>query len=77
VRVLEAIPLSKGCRCNFDYIRGVLARFGAEERAEMVDEDGFISVDCEFCSRFFRSRSATSRNEAGARGTVDSFGHCC
>ena len=25
----------------------------AEERAEMVDEDGFISVDCEFCSRVF------------------------
>lgn len=53
VRVLAAIPLKKGCRCNFDYIRGVLARFGAEERAEMVDEDGFISVDCEFCSRVF------------------------
>jgi molecular chaperone Hsp33 len=53
VRVLEAIPLTKGCRCNFDYIRGVLARFGAEERAGMVDEDGFISVDCEFCSRIF------------------------
>ena len=30
-----------------------IARFGAEERAEMVDEDGFISVDCEFCSRVF------------------------
>ncbi|MEA3064997.1 MAG: molecular chaperone Hsp33 [Sphingomonadales bacterium] len=53
VRVLEAIPLRKGCRCNFDYIKGVIARFGAAERAEMVDEDGFISVDCEFCSRVF------------------------
>jgi molecular chaperone Hsp33 len=53
VRVLESIPLRKGCRCNFDYIRGVLSRFGADERSEMVDEDGFISVDCEFCSRIF------------------------
>ncbi|HEY0113905.1 MAG TPA: Hsp33 family molecular chaperone HslO [Allosphingosinicella sp.] len=52
-RVLEGIPLSKGCRCNFEYIRSVLGRFGAAERAEMVDEDGFISVDCEFCSRVF------------------------
>ena len=50
---MEAIPLRKGCRCNFDYIRGVIARFAAAERAEMVDEDGFISVDCEFCSRVF------------------------
>jgi molecular chaperone Hsp33 len=53
VRVLQALPLAKGCRCNFDYIRGVIGRFGADERAGMVDEDGFISVDCEFCSRVF------------------------
>jgi molecular chaperone Hsp33 len=53
VRVLQAQPLSKGCRCNLDYIRTVIGRFAAEERADMVDEDGFISVDCEFCSRVF------------------------
>jgi molecular chaperone Hsp33 len=53
VRVLATIPLSKGCRCNFDYIHGVIARFGEEERRDMVDSDGFISVDCEFCSRAF------------------------
>ncbi|MBV8688095.1 MAG: Hsp33 family molecular chaperone HslO [Alphaproteobacteria bacterium] len=53
VRVLRAQPLAKGCRCNADYIRSVIARFPAEERAEMVDERGLISVDCEFCSRVF------------------------
>jgi molecular chaperone Hsp33 len=53
VRVLEAIPLKRGCRCNFEHVRGVLARFAAEERAEMVDEHGLINVDCEFCSRIF------------------------
>jgi molecular chaperone Hsp33 len=53
VRVLQTIPLQKGCRCSFEYVRGVIGRFAAEERAEMVDEDGFISVDCEFCSRVF------------------------
>jgi molecular chaperone Hsp33 len=53
VRVLQAVPLSKGCRCNFDYIKSVIGRFAADERADMVDEDGFISVDCEFCSRIF------------------------
>jgi molecular chaperone Hsp33 len=52
-RVLHRVALTKGCRCNFDYIRSVIGRFGTEERAEMVDEDGFISVDCEFCSRVF------------------------
>lgn len=53
VRVLDAQPLAKGCRCNFEYIRSVIARFPAEERQNMVDDDGFISVDCEFCSRLF------------------------
>ena len=53
VRVFDAQRLEKGCRCNFDYVRSVIARFGPAERADMVDEDGFISVDCEFCSRIF------------------------
>jgi molecular chaperone Hsp33 len=53
VRILSGIPLSRGCRCDHDHVRSVLARFGAGERAEMADENGFISVDCEFCSRVF------------------------
>jgi molecular chaperone Hsp33 len=53
IRVLPATPLIKGCRCNFDHIRGIISRFAPAERAEMVDQDGFICVDCEFCSRLF------------------------
>ena len=53
VRVLATIALAKGCRCSHEHVRGVLARFGPEERAEMADDEGFISVDCEFCSRVF------------------------
>ena len=56
VRVLTSVPLSKGCRCTYEYVRDVIARFGSEERADMVDDDGFISVDCEFCSRVFPIR---------------------
>jgi len=56
VRLLSNIPLGKGCRCNAEHVRGVIARFAPEERAEMADEDGFISVDCEFCSRIFPIR---------------------
>ena len=56
VRVLTTVPLTKGCRCSFEYVRDVIARFGPEEREHMVDDDGFISVDCEFCSRVFPIR---------------------
>ena len=56
VRLLAAVPLAKGCRCSMEYVRGVIGRFTAEERAEMVDAEGMISVDCEFCSRVFPIR---------------------
>ena len=56
VRVFEPTALTRGCRCSADYVRSVIARFSAEERADMVDESGFISVDCEFCSRVFPIR---------------------
>jgi molecular chaperone Hsp33 len=53
VHVLEGVPLSKGCRCSLEHIRGVIARFPKSEQEQMADGDGFISVDCEFCSRLF------------------------
>ncbi|HMG47568.1 MAG TPA: Hsp33 family molecular chaperone HslO [Allosphingosinicella sp.] len=56
IRILATAALAKGCRCSHDYVRGIIARFAAEERAAMVDPEGFISVDCEFCSRVFPIR---------------------
>ncbi|HTU12328.1 MAG TPA: Hsp33 family molecular chaperone HslO [Allosphingosinicella sp.] len=54
VRLLSATPLVRACRCNEAHIRSVLARFPADERAAMADEDGMIGVDCEFCSTVYR-----------------------
>jgi molecular chaperone Hsp33 len=53
VRTLGTLALTRGCRCDPDYVRSVIARFPADERDEMVGEDGFIRVDCEFCSSSF------------------------
>ena len=53
VRVLAGAPLSRGCRCDPDYVRSVIARFPEEEREEMKDEGGVIRVNCEFCSTSF------------------------
>jgi molecular chaperone Hsp33 len=53
LRTLAAIPLSRGCRCDPDYVRSVIARFPAEEREAMVGDDGVIRVDCAFCSSSF------------------------
>ena len=53
VRMLPPVALSRGCRCDPDYVRSVIARFPAEERASMVGDDGFIRVDCAFCATDF------------------------
>jgi molecular chaperone Hsp33 len=53
VRTLTPIPLRRGCRCDPEYVRSVIARFPEEERREMVGADGLITVDCAFCSQSF------------------------
>ena len=53
MRTLAAVPLSRGCRCDPDYVRSVIARFPADEREAMVGDDGLIRVDCAFCSSSF------------------------
>lgn len=52
VRVQAGVSLVRGCRCDPDYIGSVLAKFSAEDRAEMAD-DGVITVDCAFCAKKF------------------------
>jgi molecular chaperone Hsp33 len=53
VRTLGAVALTRGCRCDPAYVRSVIARFPADERAAMVGDDGVIRVDCAFCSSSF------------------------
>jgi molecular chaperone Hsp33 len=52
-RLLGEVALSRGCRCDPAHVRSVLARFPADQRAEMADAEGMISVDCAFCARAF------------------------
>ena len=51
VRVVPAMQLSEACRCSRERIELYLARFGADELKDLREEDGSISVTCEFCSR--------------------------
>lgn len=53
VRLEEPLPLAAVCRCSSDRIASVLASFGEEERAGMVEDDGMIRVTCEYCSTVY------------------------
>lgn len=57
IRVQTATPLSKGCRCSVEHYEEVIARFPAEERDEMRNDEGKILVDCAFCSKQFELAS--------------------
>jgi molecular chaperone Hsp33 len=53
VRTMAGTGFAKGCRCSLDHIRSVIAKFPAEERQDMVGDDGLIRVDCAYCALSF------------------------
>jgi molecular chaperone Hsp33 len=53
VRVFQPHPVRSHCRCSAERIEAVLKSFPAEERVEMVEDDGQIRVTCEYCSRVY------------------------
>jgi molecular chaperone Hsp33 len=62
IRVEPGELLIKGCRCDPAHIRDVIARFPPEDRQDMADETGEITVNCEFCSRKFPITLASLNN---------------
>lgn len=53
VRVEAGARVSRGCRCSVEHFANVLGQFPEAERRDMADDQGFIQVDCAFCSRVF------------------------
>ena len=51
VRIFESQSLRAHCSCSEPGVRALLEQFSAEDRADMLDENGLIAVNCEFCSR--------------------------
>lgn len=54
VRVFAPTPLTASCRCSRERIQLYLDRFGPEELADMREDDGGVTVTCEFCSRQYK-----------------------
>ncbi len=53
VRLFPAKPLKAFCRCSEERVVGMLSSFPAEDRADMVEDDGRIHVTCEYCARVY------------------------
>lgn len=63
VRVFPAQALEERCRCSRERVLGMIRSFSAQERRDMIADDGAIVVTCEFCSRRYRLDPAEVETE--------------
>lgn len=68
VRVFEAQPVHEECRCSRDRIMAMMRNFPAQDRRDMVGDNGRIGVTCEFCSRVYDLDPAVVEAEVAAQG---------
>lgn len=69
VRVFESQPLVEACRCSHERIMGMMRNFSAQDRRDMVGDDGRIGITCEFCSRHYDLDPAEVEREIADKGT--------
>jgi len=50
-RLFAGSPVKFVCRCDASRVRSVLRSLGVEELRSILDEQGAVSVTCEFCGR--------------------------
>ena len=51
LRLLEPEPVVFRCRCSRERIENVLLSLGPEESESILEQEGAIKVQCEFCAR--------------------------
>jgi molecular chaperone Hsp33 len=69
VRVFETQPVHEECRCSRERIIRMMRNFSAEDRRDMVGDNGRIGVTCEFCSRVYDLDPAEVEAEVAGEGT--------
>ena len=50
VRVFQAIPVEKYCKCSQDKVVSILSSMSDDEKDDLV-VDGVIAMTCEFCNQ--------------------------
>jgi molecular chaperone Hsp33 len=54
MRLFRGTPVQFECRCNQGRVSGLLRALGAEEVRDILQEQGAVTVTCEFCHRPYR-----------------------
>jgi molecular chaperone Hsp33 len=66
VRVFGAQAVREACRCSTERIIGMMRRFSAQDRRDMIGDNGRIGITCEFCSRHYDLDPAEVEAEVAA-----------
>lgn len=74
VRVFETQPVHEECRCSRERIIRMMRNFSAEDRRDMVGDNGRIGVTCEFCSRVYDLDPAEVEAEVAGAGAGEGTG---
>ena len=54
LRLFRGAPVQFECRCNAGRVAGLLRALGADEVRDVLQEQGAVTVTCEFCQRPYR-----------------------
>ncbi len=68
VKVHEPVRLRWDCACDRAKLGEMLRRFSAEERAQMVEDDGLIHATCQFCNTTYTFRPEELEQQEGEGG---------
>jgi len=58
LRLFRGAPVQFQCRCSEGRVAGLLRALGADEVREVLQEEGAVTVTCEFCHRPYRFDAA-------------------
>jgi molecular chaperone Hsp33 len=58
MRLFRGTPVQFQCRCNQGRVAGLLRALGAEEVRDILQEQGSVTVTCEFCHRPYKFDAA-------------------
>ncbi|MGH8231070.1 MAG: Hsp33 family molecular chaperone HslO, partial [Steroidobacteraceae bacterium] len=53
-RLFQAAPVRFTCRCSESRVAGLLRSLGSAEMRSILEEQGAVTVTCEFCGRPYR-----------------------
>lgn len=63
-RVFDAQPVKFGCTCSEDRVRESLSIYSAKDIRTMINDDGIVTADCQFCGSHYEFNPATLGFEA-------------